>query len=292
MASSRSTEIKVGIGVILSVIVLVVGVMWIGEFQFNRKYVSYTAVFEEVGGLGEGDPVAVSGLKMGKVGDVTLEGGRVSIELLVEERAVLKTDTRVEIRAIGLMGEKYVYIMPGEAAQTLPPGSVVEGEFKADLPDVVAEIGDMMDDIKSTSRSLAKLVAGMEEESNLGESLAKLNEVSDEILEVLRANKEDIRSSTRNLKSASAGMNEVFGGSKEDLAEGIAKFSSAAARLDSLTISLQSVARSVEDGQGTLGMLIKEKKLHEQMESTLGSMEELIADIKANPERYITVEIF
>ena len=292
MASSRSTEIKDGIGVILSVIVLVVGVMWIGEFRFNRKYVSYTALFEEVGGLGEGDPVAVSGLKMGKVGDVELEAGRVSIELLIEEKAVLKTDSRVEIRAVGLMGEKYVYIMPGEAAERLAPGSVIEGEFKADLPDIVADIGDMMDDIKSTSRSLARLVSGMEEESNLGQSLAKLNEVSDEILSLLRANKEDIRSSTRNLKSASEGLNEVFGGSKEDLAEGIAKFSSAAARLDSLTISLQSVARSIEEGEGTLGMLIKERKLHEQMESTLKSMEELIADIKANPDRYITVEIF
>jgi phospholipid/cholesterol/gamma-HCH transport system substrate-binding protein len=292
MASSRSTEIKVGLGVILSVIVLVVGVMWIGEFQFNRKYVSYTAVFEEVGGLGEGDPVAVSGLKMGKVGDVTLEAGKVSIELLIEEQAVLKTDSRVEIRAIGLMGEKYVYILPGEAGERLAPGSIIEGEFKADLPDIVAEIGDMMDDIKATSRSLARLVSGMEEESNLGESLAKLNEVSDEILSLLRANKDDIRSSTRNLKSATAGMNEVFGGSREDLAEGIARFSSAAARLDTLTASLQSVARSIEEGDGTLGMLIKERKLHEQMESTLQSMEELIADIKANPDRYITVEIF
>jgi phospholipid/cholesterol/gamma-HCH transport system substrate-binding protein len=292
MASSRSTEIKVGIGVILSVIVLVVGVMWIGEFQFNRKYVSYTAVFEEVGGLGEGDPVAVSGLKMGKVGDVTLEAGKVSIELLIEEKAVLTTDSRVEIRAVGLMGEKYVYIMPGEAPERLAPGSVIEGEFKADLPDIVAEIGDMMDDIKSTSRSLARLVAGMEEESNLGESLAKLNEVSDEILELLRANKDDIRSSTRNLKSASAGMKEVFGGSKEDLAEGMAKFSSAAARLDSLTITLENVAQSLEEGEGTLGMLIKERKLHEQMESTLTSMEELIADIKANPNRYINVKLF
>jgi phospholipid/cholesterol/gamma-HCH transport system substrate-binding protein len=292
MASSRSIEIKVGIGVILSVIVLVVGVMWIGDFRFNRKYLSYTAVFEEVGGLGAGDPVAISGLKLGKVGDVKLEAGRVSIELLIEEQVVLKTDARVEIRAVGLMGEKYVYIMPGEAAETLPPGSVLQGEFKADLPDIVADIGDMMGDIKSTSRSLAKLVAGMEEDSNLGESLAKLNEVSDEILAVLKANKDDIRSSTRNLKSATAGMNEVFGGSKEDLAKGIAKFSSAAARLDSLTITLESVAGSLDEGEGTLGMLIKEKKLHEQMESTLSSMEELITDIKAHPERYIKVELF
>ncbi len=292
MASSRSTEIKVGFGVILSMIILVAGVMWVGDFRFNRKYVTYMAVFEEVGGLGEGDPVGVSGLKKGRVGAVELEEGRVRIELLVEEDAVLKADCRVEIRAVGLMGEKSVYIMPGEAAEVLPPGSVIEGNYKADLPEIVAEIGGMMDDIKSTSRSLTKLVSGMEDESSLGESLAKLNEVSDEILALLRENRDDIRSTTRNLKSVSTDLNEVVGKRKQDLADGIDKFASAAARLDSLTISLQSVARGLDEGEGTLGMLIKEKKLHERMESTLESMNDLITDIKANPERYITIEIF
>jgi len=266
--------------------------MWIGEFRFNRKFVTYTVVFEEVGGLGEGDPVGVSGLKKGKVGAIELEEGRVRVELLVEEDAVLKADCRVEVRAVGLMGEKYVHILPGEAAEVLPPESVIDGRYKADLPGIVAEIGDMMDDIKSTSRSLARLVAGMEDESSLGESLAKLNEVSDEILVLLRENRDDIRSTTRNLKSVSADLNEVVGKRKQDLADGIDKFASSAARLDSLTISLQSVAKGLDEGEGTLGMLIKEKKLHEQMESTLESMNDLIADIKANPERYLTIEIF
>lgn len=290
--SSRSTEIKVGIGVIVAVIVLVAGVMWLGEFRFSRKYQPYVVYFEEVGGLGEGDPVTVSGLEMGKVEMITLEDRRIRADLLIDEEAVLMDDLSVEIRSIGLMGEKYIYIRPGKSGNILPPGSLIDGTYKADLPEIVAEMGDMMDDMKAASQSLRRLVSGMEEESTLGESLAKLNEVSDEVLAVLRENRQDIRGAVKGLKSASDGLGEVVGENKEDIKASIERFSRASARLDSLTISLRGVAKSIDEGEGTLGMLIKEKKLHEQMEATLESLNDLIADIEANPQRYITIEIF
>jgi phospholipid/cholesterol/gamma-HCH transport system substrate-binding protein len=292
MNSSRSTEVKVGIGVIVAAIVLVAGVMWLGEFRFSRKYANYTVYFTEVGGLGEGDPVTVSGLEMGKVELIELEARGVRADLLIEEAAVLREDLSVEIRSIGLMGEKYIYISPGTSGAVIPPGTVIDGDYKADIPEIVAGMGDIMDDMKAASQSLRRIVQGMEGESTLGESLAKLNEVSDEILMVLKENRTDIRSTTKNLKSVSQDLSEVVGGKKEDMKKSIDAFSRAAGRLDTLTVSLKDLVRSVEEGEGTLGMLIKEKKLHEQMEATLQSLNDLIADIKAHPERYITIEIF
>ena len=293
MNSAKTTEVKVGIGVILAAIILVAGVMWLGEFRFSRKYVIYTVYFREVGGLGEGDPVTVSGLELGKVGVIVLEeDGRVKTDLLIEEGAVLRDDLSVEIRSIGLMGEKYIYILPGQSGEILAPGSVIQGEYKADLPEIVAGMGDIMDDMRAASQSLRGIVSGMEEESTLGESLAKLNQVSDEILVILRENRDDIRSTTKSMKSVSRDVSDILGGKKQDIKDGVERFSRAARRLDSLTVSLQGVVRDVKEGEGTLGMLIKEKKLHEQMESTLESLNDLIKDIKAHPERYITIEIF
>jgi phospholipid/cholesterol/gamma-HCH transport system substrate-binding protein len=292
MNSTKTTEVRVGIGVILAAIILVAGVMWLGEFRLSQKFVTYTVYFEEVGGLGEGDPVAVSGLEMGKVGMIMLEDGRVRTDLLIEEAAVLRADVSVQIRSIGLMGEKYIYVLPGQSGDVLAPGSVIQGEYKADLPEIVAGMGDIMDDMKVASHSLRRIVSGMEEESTLGESLAKLNEVSDKILTVLKENRDDIRSTTKSMKSVSRDVSDIIGGKKQEIQDGIEKFSRAAVRLDSLTISLQDLVRSMEDGEGTLGMLIKEKKLHQQMESTLQSLNDLIDDIKAHPERYITIEIF
>ncbi len=292
MNGSRSTEVKVGVGVILAAIILIFGVIWIGDIRFDRKWQTYTVYFEEVGGLSEGDPVTVSGLELGKVGSIFLEDGRVRTELLIEQGVTLRSDLSVEIQSIGLMGEKYIHILPGSSGGVLPPGSKIEGDYKAGLPEVIADIGDLMEDAKTAAESLNRLISGVEGNLNLSENLAKLSEVSGEILTILRENRSDIRSTTKSMKSVSGDMHAIVSGRKGEIEQGIEKFSRAATRLDSLTLKMEDLVKSVEQGEGTLGMLIKEKKLHEDAEAALQSLNDLVKDIKAHPERYLKIKVF
>jgi phospholipid/cholesterol/gamma-HCH transport system substrate-binding protein len=292
MNGSRSTDVKVGVGVILAAIILIFGVIWIGDVRFSRKWQDYTVYFKEVGGLSEGDPVTVSGLELGKVGAISLEDGKVRTEILIEQGVVLRSDLSVEIQSMGLMGEKYIHILPGSSGEILPPGSKIEGEYKAGLPEAVADVGDFMEEAKAAVKSLNRLVSGIEGNYNLGENLAKLSQVSSEILAILKENRDDIRSTARSMKAFSADMHSVVSGKKGEIEEGIDKFSSAAARLDSLALRIDSLIASVDQGEGTLGMLIKDKKLHEDAEAALQSLNNLLNDIKAHPERYVKIEIF
>jgi phospholipid/cholesterol/gamma-HCH transport system substrate-binding protein len=290
--TSRTTEFRVGIAVILAAIILILGFLWIGEFRLNRKWAAYHVYFDEVGGLSPGDPVAISGLEMGKVGSISLQDGRVRTELLIEEEVVLKEDCSVEVRSIGLMGERYIHILPGSSGERLVPGSVIEGKYTAGLPEVAAGMGEIIDEMRQAAESLKRAVATTEDDPTLGESLAKLNLLTTEILAFLRENRDDIRSTTRSMRQISDDVGEVVGSKTEDLAVGIDRFSQAAARLDSLTITLQAIVSSVEQGEGSLGMLIKDSKLHEEIEANLESLNQLITDIKEHPERYLKIEIF
>jgi phospholipid/cholesterol/gamma-HCH transport system substrate-binding protein len=292
MNGSRSTEVKVGVGVILAAIILIFGVIWIGDVRFSRKWQVYTVYFDEVGGLSEGDPVTIAGLEMGEVEAISLEEGRVKTDLLIEQGVVLRSDLSVEIQSIGLMGEKYIHILPGTTGEVLSPGSMIEGDYKAGLPEVVADVGDLMEEAKSAAEALNRLVSGVEGNYNLGENLSKLSEVSNEILAILRENRADIRSASRNMNAAAGDLKGVVGGKRQEIEAGIESFSRAAARLDSLTVKMQDLVVSVEAGEGTLGMLIKEKKLHQDAEEALRSLNELLLDIKAHPERYVKIEIF
>jgi phospholipid/cholesterol/gamma-HCH transport system substrate-binding protein len=290
--SAKSTEVKVGIAVILAAIILILGVLWIGKFRLAHKWNTYTVYFEEVGGLSVGDPVAVSGLELGEVGLISLEEGRVKTDLMIEQEVVLRQDCSVEIRSIGLMGEKYVYILPGREGKVLAPGSVLEGQYKAGLPEVAAGMGDVMDEMKDVAESLKKVLAADGSDATLGRSLARIDTVATELLTLLRESRNDVRSTTRSMKKVSSDIGEVVETNKGELAEGIERFSVAAARLDSLTISLKELVASVERGEGTLGKLIKEKKVNDEIEATLGNLNRLIDDIREHPERYLTIEIF
>ena len=277
---------------IMAAVILILGIVWIGEFRMNRKWATYSVYFTEVGGLNPGDPVTVAGLEMGKVGAITLEGDRVKADLLIEEKARLKRDCSVEIRSIGLMGEKFVYILAGSAAEVLPAGSTIEGKYKAGLTEMTVVMEDVVGEIKALSQTLRKTLEPVAADQSLGESLAKLNQMADEILGILRENRDDVRGAAGSARAFSENLNEILGGRKQELAQGLDRFVRASARLDSLSAALQSLAAGLERGEGTLGALLKEKKLHEDLETTIKDLDELIKDIKEHPERYINIEIF
>jgi phospholipid/cholesterol/gamma-HCH transport system substrate-binding protein len=288
----RSTEIRVGITVILAVIILVMGVTWIEKVSFSKKFATYVVYFGDVGGLDPGDPVTVSGVDAGEVGAVILEPGRVRTELLIDESVSLFDDCSVQILTIGLMGEKYVGIYPGGSGNVLPPGSAIQGEYKAGMAEAVAGFGDVIEELNETVRAFRALIETEGQEASLGDAIRRIDELTAEILSFLRENRQDIRSTAENIRRLSGDVSEVVGSRKGDLGKGVDDFSRAAARLDSVTLSLRDIVQKVESGEGTLGMLLKEKKLHEDLEEVLANLNAILEDVKADPQRYFKIEIF
>jgi len=290
--SQRSTEVRVGIAVILAAVILILAVLWIGDFRVSRKTVSYTVYFDEVGGLGTGDPVTVAGLTMGKVGPMSFEGGRVKVDILLEPVATLRSDGFVEIRSVGLMGEKFVYISAGTKGEILPPGSVIQGRYEAGLTEMTMGMEQVFAEVQALSQSLRRILSTEEDTHTVGETLTRLNDLTAELLILIRDNKEDVRNTAKSLRLAADNLNEVFGPRKQEIAAGIDKLTRAAGSLDTLSQKLNTVATDVEQGKGTLGMLVKDRQLYEQMQSTISNVDSLIRDIREHPERYINLKVF
>lgn len=292
MMSARKTEIQVGIAVILATAILVLGIMWIGEARFHRKWVIYSVYFDRIGGLSVGDRVYVSGLDLGRVARIVLEDGKVRADLQIQEDVVLRDDCNVEILSSGIIGERYVHIDPGTEGELLQPGSSVTGRYKPGLSEIIANLGEIMIALKTTADVVKDVVIGGEGRTGIKQTIENIDRVLSELNSLLRENRDDIRIATRNIKIASEGINELMTGRKENIQAGIDGFQRAAARADSLLIEIRSLIADIERGEGTLGMLVKEKKLHEQLDSTLTNVNLLIEDIKKHPERYIKIRIF
>jgi phospholipid/cholesterol/gamma-HCH transport system substrate-binding protein len=288
----RSTEVKVGIAVVAAVVILILGVMWIEKVSFSNQFVTYVVYFDDVGGLDPGDPVTVSGVDGGEVGAVILEPGRVRTELSLSETITLFDDARVEILTIGLMGEKYIGIYPGTSGRVLEPGSVIQGDYKAGMAEAIAGFGDVIVELNETVRAFRALVDTESQGASLGTTMRRIDELTTEILAILRENRADIKTTARSMEKLSSDVSGVVGSRKETLAESIDNFASAAARFDSITVSLKAVTGKIENGEGTLGMLVNEKKLHEDLELVLENLNALLADVKADPQKYFKIEIF
>src|SRR3954470_17362907 len=117
--------LKVGIFATICLIILAVLVWKIEDLNpFKQKGQKLDAVFDSVAGLDDKASVRIAGVRVGRVDGVGLSGTRARISLLLEGKPIrLTVGTHARIASLGLLGEKYVELVPGPPnAPELPAG--------------------------------------------------------------------------------------------------------------------------------------------------------------------------
>ncbi|MCH7715545.1 MAG: MCE family protein, partial [Gemmatimonadetes bacterium] len=140
-------EVKVGFLVIMAVVVFVVGLTWLsGGALLGGRQMIVQVVFANVAGLSAGDPVEVSGMRVGRVSDVHLENvGRVMVTLELTTGAWRpRIDARAAVKSIDFLGSKFVDYIPGNSDQFLAEGQIIAGVHQTDALENAREMADQV----------------------------------------------------------------------------------------------------------------------------------------------------
>ncbi len=158
----RVQEIKVGITVTVSFLLLVLLLVAVSGIRWHKKTVTYTTRFSYVGGLSVGSPVRLGGLQVGRVARIlppSPTDRRIALELEVAEGTPVKRDSRAYLTSVGLMGEFYVEIRPGSPdAPELPPGSEIPALDATTFSQLSASMGDLVNQVQDLLTGVNRLV--------------------------------------------------------------------------------------------------------------------------------------
>lgn len=164
-------EMKVGIFVFFGLVVLVVFILSIGGFKSwsSGKYFRFN--FNFINGVKIGAPVRFAGVDVGqvkKINFIFLPEGKTKVEITgwVEDRAKIPVDSTVWVNTLGLLGEKYIEIMPGkDTVNFLSAGQALDGvdpiamhEVERVLIKTASDIDETMAKIKSGEGTIGKLI--------------------------------------------------------------------------------------------------------------------------------------
>lgn len=298
----RRIEIQVGVFSLLGIVVLVVGLLWLRDFRFSRRYNVYTAVFADTGGLVPGDVVMVSGFRKGSVRAMRLLDRGVEVDLAVEQDVALREDARAIIGTRGLMGERYVELDRGLGEAVLQPGSMLHGESQTGMAEVMAISGDLLRSARAVSDEVHQILTALSratEDPQLTQGIRDAAVAATELRAVLQANRGSFDASVENFRRASESLAQVTGRTEADLVALTADMRSAAADLDSLMGDLQSAAvktnqvadRLLRD-DSTFGQLVNDPELYDRLLRVTTRADSLIAAIQANPKRFFSLSIF
>ncbi len=297
MELSYKEEVGVGAMVILGLIAFTVGMFWLTGRSITSKGVSVPVVFKNISGLKEGDPVRVSGVKKGRVGQVRLERvGKVTVTLHLDPEVRPHAGATAAVASADFLGAKFVDYDPGPAdAPLLGQGQPIMGMTEEQFADVA----------QRAATSANEFIANMNKGFNP-------SELSDEIRRTLIATQRGMDALTRaskgpavdqatltlkSIERVMARFDTVLGSSSaastgKRFDSLTANFSRVASRLGDATASLRSLLDKMERGEGTFGKMASDTMLYKNMNRMLMSMDSLLTDLRLRPGRYLTVKVF
>lgn len=297
--TGRGLEIRVGLVVLLAAIILVVGTMWFQKFQYNEKRYSFFVRFNEVGGLVKDDPIQVNGVERGRVQDVTLRRNDVVVEMAVKEGVEIPADSHISLKSIGIMGERFVAIVLGDSSRAISPGDTVAGAYLMGLSEVMGSAGEVLEEIKVTSRHIRKMAETLSGNGQLEQGMEDFAVTSKNLRGMTERNRVRLDHAMIRFERSSVMIDSLITGRYSGLDSSLAAIGRAGGKaevtldnLNELSLELKEITKKLNDGQGSAGRLLNDDTLITRLESTAAQLDSLVADIQRNPGKYVRFSLF
>jgi phospholipid/cholesterol/gamma-HCH transport system substrate-binding protein len=256
--------------------------------------------FPDVGGLAEDDPVTVQGVKKGAVKEIRLLRNGVLVDFLLEKDLTLTSGSRVFVRNVGLMGEKFLAIDGvGLGGPLVAWRDTIEGVYENGIPEVISQMGDALASLENLSASVDRVIALAEEKNTLRTTLSNVEAASSDLKRALAENRDDLRETVVSLRAASEAGRRLaetaeprVAGALDDVRGSTARIDSLAQRMDSLAVVLTRVAGKLDQGNGTAAQLLNDRRLSDESRATMREVAALVRDLRTNPRKYFKVSVF
>jgi len=244
-----TTEIKVGILVLIGVLILFYMSFKVEKFGFFREDgYELSVILDNANGLDIRTPVFVAGVQVGNIKKISLAGYKAKVRMLLIKNVKVPVDSTIAIKSQSLLGDKYIEIIPG-----------VENKYFAE--------GDKITNV-STSPDFDQLFARFDiAAKNIGDTMGEFKGILGE------NDKVNIKKSIENIQVASSDFRNILGKNKDDVDRII---SSTAV----ITNKMETIVKDVEQGKGTLGLLVKDDKLYNDAKDTVTSLKSITVDIE------------
>jgi phospholipid/cholesterol/gamma-HCH transport system substrate-binding protein len=281
MQRSLFTELKVGVFVSIGLILAMVVIFMLGsETRFlHRQYTLYSN-FEDISGLREGAPVQLAGVKVGFV-----DGIRVPKELKTRQITVvmqinkqyqdrIRADSTASIETQGLLGDKFIYVTMGSESQPIIPNKgILPSKITTSIFALGDKAGEIMDNISETSKSIneiLKSIKGKEGESDIKSILSSMKASLEQIEKgkgFLHALIYDPKGEqvVADLSRAMKAVGDVV--AKADEKEGAGGI---LVNMRRASADLRNILESVRRGEGTLGKLVTDPALYDDLRALFG----------------------
>lgn len=295
-------ELKIGITVVLAIVVGFVGFRVMKDAPIFRMGTVYYVEYAKVDGLSIGTTVLVSGIKIGSVQKLELmpsDSVRVTINLNVPYG--LPEGSSAIITSVDLLGSKAIEIERGNSSEMIPYGGFIHGIYDegmfAELADTGSEISTNITESTVRVNSLLSEIEAMFKEGGRADiegTLGNLQRTTGQVDELISETRSDIAKSLESLESMLSNLEELTSEERGEIQRTIKNLEATSVELQEMSVSLKDVSanlaqimQKINDGEGTLGKLVNDPSLYNNLDTLTVNVNRLVQDINENPRHFL-----
>lgn len=287
---SFTREVKIGIVVVIAVAMLYFGLNYLKGINIFQPTTYFYAQYERIDGIVPTTPVMINGFQVGHVNEVIFDYTKeapITLQITVDNKLQVPEGTIAEVYDTGLMGDKAIQLKLGKSKELMQPGdtlatSTQNGLMAAVTDALIEPIKGMMPQLDSTLKAINQTVS---------------SERIDKIIA-------DLEASMANVKNMSASLNKKVPATLDKVDHIATNFSSVSDELqavqwdstlksiENVIANLEMVSNQFKSNDNTLGALLNDKDLYQNLDSTVQSANALLMDLKENPKRYVHFSVF
>lgn len=225
-------------------------------------------------------PVRLAGVPVGSVAAVSLEGGVARVELGMLGTVALPVDSMAEVKGEGLLGDKFIRVVPGRSDRLLKDGDLLPtAPAGPDLDAMLAQASAIGTDVKAITESLREVTADAESREQIRATIANVEALSAELRLIAGENRADLAVIADNLRQVSESLKTVVGSTGAGVDAELVALRTATERLDRAMVNVESITGKLDRGEGTVGQLLNDRTTIDSVNDTLGQVNALVGDV-------------
>ena len=289
-------EIKIALIAIVGILVMYFGINFLKGMNLFSTNNTYYMTFDDIQGLGASTPIYADGYKVGTVDGLEYdykENGPIKVKVDINKDLRIPQGSKAEI-VKDLMGNLQVnLLLANNPRERVEPGGIIPGAVNGGMMDKAANLVPVVEKMLPKLDSILSSVNALLADPALAASLHNVETITS-----------NLTVSTRELNTLMAGLNKQVPGMIGKANGVLDNTNRLTANLASLDVqgTLNKVNQTLESAhqfteklnsnQGSLGLLMNDTKLYDNLTSTMGHADSLVIDLKAHPKRYVHFSVF
>ena len=289
-------EIKIALVAIVGILIMYFGINFLKGMNLFSTNNTYFITFDDIQGLGASTPIYADGYKVGTVDGLEYdykENGPIKVKVDIIKDLRIPQGSKAEI-VKDLMGNLQVnLLLANNPRERVEPGGIIPGAVNGGMMDKAANMVPVVEKMLPKLDSILTSVNALLADPALAASLHNVETITS-----------NLTVSTRELNTLMAGLNKQVPGMIGKANGVLDNTNRLTANLASLDVqgTLNKVNQTLESAhqfteklnsnQGSLGLLMNDTKLYDNLTSTMGHADSLVIDLKAHPKRYVHFSVF